>query len=132
MPKFSKASKSKLKTCHPDIQRLMNEVVKYYDCTIVDGHRDKERQDLYYAQGVSKVKYPNSRHNRYPSNAVDVAPYIKGKGLSWNTIECYVLSGQIIEIARRLKIDIRWGGDWDSDRDLTDQTFNDLVHFELR
>ncbi len=27
---------------------------------------------------------------------------------------------------------IRWGGDWDGDRDFTDQRFDDLAHFELR
>jgi len=26
---------------------------------------------------------------------------------------------------------VRWGGDWDGDKDTTDQRFNDLVHFEL-
>lgn len=26
---------------------------------------------------------------------------------------------------------IRWGGDWDRDHDVKDQTFNDLVHFEV-
>jgi hypothetical protein len=27
---------------------------------------------------------------------------------------------------------VRWGGDWDGDRQLLDQTFDDLPHFELR
>jgi peptidoglycan L-alanyl-D-glutamate endopeptidase CwlK len=27
--------------------------------------------------------------------------------------------------------DIRWGGDWDSDTEVNDQTFIDLPHFEL-
>jgi peptidoglycan LD-endopeptidase CwlK len=28
-------------------------------------------------------------------------------------------------------IEIRWGGDWDGDGDLSDHKFNDLPHFEL-
>jgi peptidoglycan L-alanyl-D-glutamate endopeptidase CwlK len=27
--------------------------------------------------------------------------------------------------------DVRYGGDWDGDKDINDQTFNDTVHFEL-
>jgi len=30
-----------------------------------------------------------------------------------------------------IKSRIRWGGDWDSDTDLKDNTFNDLPHFEI-
>lgn len=26
---------------------------------------------------------------------------------------------------------VRYGGDWDSDKDIDDQNFRDLVHFEL-
>ena len=27
---------------------------------------------------------------------------------------------------------LRWGGDWDSDKDFNDQSFDDLPHFELK
>jgi hypothetical protein len=30
-----------------------------------------------------------------------------------------------------MNIKIRWGGDWDSDNIMKDQTFNDLPHFQL-
>ena len=30
-----------------------------------------------------------------------------------------------------MNIKIRWGGDWDSDNIMKDQTFNDLPHFEI-
>ena len=41
-------------------------------------------------------------------------------------------AGYVQGVAEQLGIKIRWGGDWDSDFDFKDQTFNDLVHFELR
>ena len=28
-------------------------------------------------------------------------------------------------------VEIRWGGDWDSDTQVKDNKFDDLVHFEL-
>lgn len=43
----------------------------------------------------------------------------------------YYLGALVRKTAEVLNITIRWGGDWDSDTDFFDQTFNDLVHFEL-
>ena len=36
----------------------------------------------------------------------------------------------MLGVAAAEGIKIRWGGDWDRDNDLADQSFNDLVHFE--
>jgi len=128
---FSRSSLAKLKTCHPDLKRLALEVVKQFDCTVVCGHRDRVQQNLAVIQGRSKTKYPNSKHNSKPSMGIDLAPYIAGKGLSWSASQCYYFAGYVIAKAEELGIKIRWGGDWDGDRDVHDQTFNDLVHFEL-
>lgn len=126
--KFSKKSLDKLSTCHPDLQHLMNELIKFYDVSILEGHRGEELQNLYFDQGRSKLKYPQSKHNSYPSMAVDVAPY----PIDWNDRERFVYMGGIIKgLAQQLKIKIRWGGDWDSDNSFKDQTFHDLPHIEL-
>ena len=43
-----------------------------------------------------------------------------------------MLAHHIMATAKRLGYNnMRWGGDWDKDFDLDDQTFNDLCHFEL-
>jgi peptidoglycan LD-endopeptidase CwlK len=128
---FSVSSMNKLKTCHPDLQRLALEVVKQYDCTVVCGHRPEYEQNLAVAQGNSKVNYPNSTHNETPSTGIDLAPYIAGEGISWDSRQCYYFAGYVLRTAEVLGIKIRWGGDWDGDRDIKDQSFNDLVHFEL-
>ena len=39
--------------------------------------------------------------------------------------------GFVRAIAEILKINIRCGADWSGNWSTTDQTFNDLVHFEL-
>ena len=130
MPKFSKTSLSRLKTCDEKLQTLFNVVIQYFDCTIIQGNRSKEAQNEYYLKGLSKLKYPFSKHNTDPSIAVDVAPYLQ-TGLSFDKDQCYYFGGFVKGIAKMLNIKIRWGGDWDSDNDVTDQTFNDLVHFEL-
>jgi peptidoglycan L-alanyl-D-glutamate endopeptidase CwlK len=35
-------------------------------------------------------------------------------------------------VASEEGVNVRWGGDWDGDRDIDDQTFDDLPHFEFR
>ena len=133
MAKFGRASMDRLATCHPDLQMLFNTVVEKYDCSILEGRRLGEKQDELYRQGKSKVKYPNSKHNYDPSYAVDVAPYHKDKPhIRWNNKESfYHFAGYVMGVASQMGIGIRWGGDWDGDKDLHDQTFYDLPHFEL-
>ena len=131
MPKFSKSSKAKLKTCDGRLQILADVVVDTFDCTVVCGHRPELEQDLAYARGKSKLKFPESKHNVYPSIAIDLAPYIAGQGISWDESQCYYFAGYVLGIANVLGLKLRWGGDWNQDHNIKDQDFNDLVHFEL-
>ena len=131
MPRFSKTSLDRLQTCDQKLQLLALAVVQEFDCTVVCGHRSEEEQNLAYAEGNSKLKYPQSKHNQRPSIAMDLAPYIAGQGISWDKDQCYFFAGYVLATARTLGIPLRWGGDWDGDKDVKDQTFNDLVHFEL-
>jgi peptidoglycan L-alanyl-D-glutamate endopeptidase CwlK len=101
------------------------------DCSIIDGHRNRERQNRFYREGRSKVQWPDGKHNKAPSEAIDAGSYIPGKGISWNANQCCFFAGMVKAKALELGIKIRWGGDWDSDNDVNDQKFNDLVHFEL-
>ena len=131
MPKFSFSSKTFLASCHPDLQRLFNRVVETFDCTIVEGRRSKSRQTRLYNIGKSRVRYPNSRHNKDPSMAVDVAPYLNGK-VSWDTRHCLYFAGFVMGTASVFGLHIRYGGDWNQNFEvITDQTFQDLCHFEL-
>lgn len=128
MPQFGKRSRDNLSTCHPDLQLLFNEVIKHIDCTILEGHRDEATQNRLFNEGKSKLKFPNGKHNSKPSNAVDVAPW----PIDWNDSgRFYMFVGFVRAIAEQLKIPIRCGADWSGNWKTTDQTFHDLVHFEL-
>lgn len=135
MPKFSLKSNDKLDTCHPLIQELFRAVVVEDDCTIIEGHRERRRQNQLFRQGLSKVKWPDGKHNVLPSLAVDVAPYLserKDNRIPWNEPrQFHYFAGKVKAKAKALGIRIRWGGDWDGDGDLADQDFNDLAHWEL-
>jgi len=128
MPKFSIKSETKLNSCHPDLIKIFNEVIKNYDCTIIEGYRSNTRQEELFDQGKSKLKAGQSKHNKVPSMAVDVVPY----PIDWNDkIRFYHFVGYVKGVADQLNIKIRCGADWDGDNDLKDQTFFDLPHFEL-
>lgn len=135
MPKFfyGKTSKSKLNTVCTDLCAIMYDALDtgIMDISIIEGHRDKAEQNGYFDTGKSKVRYPDGKHNKAPSEAVDAAPYINGK-VSWNKLHCCVLAGVILTCAVKLGIKIRWGGNWDMDAEpITDQDFQDLVHYEV-
>ena len=141
MSSFSKNSAHQLSTCDSRLRRLFMEVIKIHDCTIIEGYRLPAKQlELYNAVPQrSKVKHGN--HNVSPSMAVDVAPYIKGRGIPWpvpgtkeyikNWMQFAYFNGIVTAKAKELGINIRAGIDWDRDHDLSDQTFTDAVHFEI-
>lgn len=129
MPKFGKSSLRNLAEVDIDLQRLFKRVVETYDCSIIEGYRTKEKQDEYYEQGKSKLKYPQSKHNRQPSLAVDAVPY----PCDWeNMKQFYHFGGFVMATAKEMGIGLRWGGDWNGNLDFTDQSFHDLPHFELK
>jgi hypothetical protein len=129
MPRFGRRSKERLATCEKDLQMVFNEVIKYVDCSILEGHRSKDRQNALYEDGKTKVRYPNGRHNASPSRAVDVTPY----PVDWADRERQTLfAGFVLGVANQMGIELRWGGDWDQDFEVKDNRFDDFPHFELK
>jgi peptidoglycan LD-endopeptidase CwlK len=128
MPKFSPVSLDRLRTCDLRLQGLFERVVQVRDCTILEGYRDQAAQDAAFMAGKSKEQWPNGKHNSDPSHAVDVAPY----PVDWtNSARFYYFAGLVQGIAAEMGLPIRYGGDWDGDGNPRNQSFNDLVHFEI-
>lgn len=141
MLKFGNTSKTRLKTCHKDIQLIMNEAIKItnVDFGIAEGHRSLDKQLQYFNEGKSKIDGINrkGKHNYTPSLAVDIYPYFNN-GAKWDNEHLSYLSGIIHAVSEMLFSDgkishkIRWGGNWDMDGIiLIDQSFDDRPHFEL-
>ena len=129
MPRFGKRSRNALKGCDERLVKVFNEVIKTVDCSVLEGHRDKARQNKLYEEGKTKVKYPDGRHNKLPSMACDVVPY----PIDWNDRERFHLfAGFVIGIAKSMGINLRWGGDWNQNWFVDDNKFDDFPHFELR
>jgi peptidoglycan L-alanyl-D-glutamate endopeptidase CwlK len=146
MPYFGKRSKNNLVTADIQLQNLFNEVIKYFDCTVIYGHRTPEEQLELFKNGRALINgswviterdkvvtncdgySKKSKHNYYPSKAVDVMPY----PISWkDTDRMYMFVGFVRGIAQCMGIKVRFGADWDGDTQVKDQSLHDLPHFEL-
>ena len=130
MPKFGKKSKENMKGVDARLQNVLNEVVKYFDITIVEGLRSQKRQNELVAEGKSKTKF--GKH--VDGKAVDIAPY----PIDWNARDDFhYLGGFMLGMAASMGVKIRWGGDWNASstfkgqRTTKDNNFDDLVHFEI-
>ena len=125
MYRFGKRSRERLKGVDAKLVNILNELIKMMDITVIEGLRSAERQEELLTKGATKVKY--SKHME--GKAVDIAPY----PIDWDDRDrFYYMGGMVRGIAKQLGINVRFGGDWDSDGETKDNNFDDLVHIELR
>ncbi len=114
--KFSKRSLNNLAQCHPDLQLIAHEAIKEIDFVVICGHRNKEDQNKAFDGGFSKVRWPNSKHNKTPSLAFDACPY----PINWEARAKFLeMRGVFQKVADRLDIKVRFIS-WD------------LPHIELK
>jgi len=110
MPKFGKTSRSRLETCHKALVCSAEAAIEIVDFSIVWGHRGEEDQNKAYYSGHSNVKWPNSKHNKIPSEAFDFMPY---PFKSWEDIKRFTyIAGIIMGCALQLGVILTYGGDW--------------------
>jgi len=125
MPRFGRKSKERLKGVDAKLVNVANELIKLMDVTVIEGLRSQERQNELVAQGKSKTKF--GKH--VAGKALDLAPY----PVDWEDRERFHYMGGLVRgIGHSLGVSVRWGGDWDSDGEIKDNNFDDLVHVEIK
>ena len=125
MPILSPKSLERLDTCDTRLRRVIERAIKIVpeelDFTVLCGYRNEVDQERAFNTGVSRLKWPESRHNKQPAMAVDVVPF----PIDWddlnrlNRLASYIFRAAIIE-----KVDIEWGGHWPK--------FKDYPHWEIK
>lgn len=120
MYKYSKISQERLNTVDKRLQHLFNEVIKYYDCSIICGYRTIEEQKQAFKNKVSNCDGIRKKSKHQDGLAIDVVPY---STLYSNINNFYELAGVVKTIAKQLNINIKWGGDWEN--------FKDYPHWEI-
>tara|TARA_R110000796_G_scaffold181330_3_gene297952 strand:- start:1918 stop:2388 length:471 start_codon:yes stop_codon:yes gene_type:complete len=152
---FGKKSKERLKTCHVDVQKVLNLAISRskIDFGISEGHRSVEKQQSYYAIGrtidlrrgtITNVDgvVKKGKHNYLPSQAVDIYVWhpVKEtrKKISYDGLHLSYIAGLVDACSQELfekgeiTHKVRWGGNWDSDGIIKfDQRLNDMPHFEI-
>lgn len=118
MASFGQTSNDRLDTVHEDLQRLFREVVKHYDCTVLEGMRTLERQRELYEADPPRTHTMASKH--LSGDAVDITPY----PVDW-TDKCRQMefATVVYDIAMKMGIRVRWGGRF--------RGFYDSPHWEL-
>lgn len=136
MATFGKQSLEKLATCHPDIQKVMHEAIKYTDFSVLYGTRSVAEQFELFKKGRKLVNgkwvkvgatvtnldgvNKKSNHNHSPSLAIDIAPY----PISWSDIAGFKNLSKIVKKAAiTVGVDLQWGGDW---------KMRDYPHYEVK
>ncbi len=146
MYNFGNRSRSRLDTCHPDLVKVLEVVIKVYDFSIIEGLRTAETQAQYFKDGKSQLdgvkrKSKHQDDGSGLSRAADILPYYKGFNpfTSENGPKSFYYLAGLVQMAAQTLYDngeiehlIRWGGNWDSDMDFFgDSSFFDLPHVEL-
>ena len=120
--KFGKKSLERLAQCDERLQKLCKTMIDRsdFDLTITCGYRNKEDQEKAFKDGTSHVHFPNGKHNKWPSQAVDICPY----PINWDKkdIRWHKMISSAYAIAKEMGIKIRSGKEF---------TFEDYPHIEL-
>lgn len=120
MPRFSARSLAVREQLHPLLQLVVDECIKTYDFTLVEGYRGEDAQNKAKAGGFSKAAFGQSPHNYKPSFAFDAYSYPIDVN---DTTRQKPLADAMKAAAARVQVHITWGGDFKS--------FKDRPHFEL-
>lgn len=132
--KFGGSSKERLDT----VDRVLQEVMEYaisishidFGIPRLGGKRTAEEQCKLFRQNLSKCDGVNKVSKHQSGLAIDVVAYVNG-GYTYEKEYYYMIYQAVMIAAKVCKVSIRWGGDWDGDLNLRDQSFNDLCHFEV-
>ena len=124
MYKWGKTSKDRLATCDKRLQDLADIMLarSQFDLTILCGYRTEQEQNEAYNKGKSRAKFGQSKHNIFPSQAIDIAPY----PVNWDSGDprWMEMALNAMWCAGRLNLDITWGGSFKS--------ISDKPHFQLK
>jgi peptidoglycan L-alanyl-D-glutamate endopeptidase CwlK len=106
---YGRRSLEHKKTLHPDLQTILDDAIEIVDLSVLCGYRGELEQNIAYDAGRSKLRFPESDHNRMPSRAMDTGIH----PINWEDREAFMyMQGILRGIAHRrgikLKPIIKW------------------------
>lgn len=122
--KWGASSTERLVTCDKKLQEMADMMLRRssFDLTITCGYRTEDEQNEAYKNGKSRAKFGESKHNFFPSKAIDICPY----PINWdnNDSRWQEMALNAMWCAGKLGFEITWGGSFKS--------IKDMPHFELK
>jgi peptidoglycan L-alanyl-D-glutamate endopeptidase CwlK len=132
MRQWGKDSYKVYQELDPRLQRVVTRVRdEVADISLICGFRDQHEQNSLFDAGMSKLRWPDGKHNTFPSKAVDLQPYPRPNTERRLEAALSYIAGAALQIGKEEGITLRWGGDWDSDGSLADQKWFDMFHLEI-
>lgn len=118
---YGPASEANIGELHPELQRLLRacalELPSYFDISVTCGWRGEADQNEAFRTGASKLRWPDSAHNKKPARAYDYACYGRdqaGKPVQVYDIEDILMrQGAMRLVAHRIGVRLRPLIDWD-------------------
>lgn len=109
----------KIKTAHPTLAAFWETFQQAHkDAHISWAHRGEEDQNHAYKVGTSPLKWPESKHNKMPAEAIDAFRLTQSGGATWDRRWFAEVFGPAVRAAGLV-----WGGDF--------KRFKDMPHAEL-
>lgn len=120
---FGARSTERLSTCHTLLQVLFGRIIARADLpadlTVLCGRRGQAEQEAAYQSGASRLHWPKSKHNKTPSEAVDVAPLVSGV-VTWDLAVYKRVAPTVKDEWAKMRgeglvppgVTLEWGGDW--------------------
>lgn len=111
----------KMALAHPTLQEWWKKIkAEFPDAHVSWTFRDKEMQELFFEDGRTRCRWPNSKHNRKPAEAMDLFQLRPDGMAAWQR-------AYFVKIAEWLKAQncpLQWSGTW--------TTFREYDHFEIK
>ena len=138
-------NKEKLEGVNPELVQLVKETSKVINVRILEGVRSVKRQAELMRKSKSRISNASTAPHVL-GNAVDMVPLTKrGLFAGWGQIKTlesidevtkelglfYSMQAVFRTFAYLLDRKVRVGADWNMDWNFKDQSFDDLVHFEI-
>lgn len=127
MYKLSNASLAQMRNLAPKMHRVVTHAIGItaQDFSVHDGPRTAAEQNALYQQGrskpgkkvTSKDGYRNKSNHQVRDdtgygNAVDLVPYVPGRGMVWDWDLIYPIAVAMSQAAQEQNAVIKWGGNW--------------------
>lgn len=130
--KFSETSLNRLNGVDERLKEIVKKALEEseVDFSIAEGLRSAERQNELYKKGYSELDGYKHKSAHQLGLAVDIVPYVKGKGgalwkLKGNEAEWLELGRAMLRSARLLKHNLEWGLTYNLKKGV------DTPHFQL-